>query len=82
MPYRLAISDEAREQLRALPGEVRANIGYRLQLLQGDFSRDIKKLAGMKSSYRLRVGTYRVLFRLAGDEIQVYSVKKRDEAYE
>jgi hypothetical protein len=32
--------------------------------------------------YRLRIGTFRVLFVLAEDMIQVYAVKDRKEAYE
>ena len=34
MVYQLFISEEAREQLRALADELRKNIGYRLHLLQ------------------------------------------------
>jgi mRNA-degrading endonuclease RelE of RelBE toxin-antitoxin system len=50
--------------------------------LEVDFAGDIKKLAGKENKYRLRVGNYRVLFRFAGNQIQVYSVKDRKEAYE
>jgi len=80
--YELFISEEARDQLRALPDEQRKNIGYRLQQLQEDFSGDIKKLEGLRNHYRLRVGSYRVLFRLIGNRIEVYAVKQRKEAYE
>jgi mRNA interferase RelE/StbE len=64
MRYELLISEEAREQLRKLPDEIRRNIGYRLQLLQDDLAGDVKKLEGQRSHYRLRVGTFRILFRL------------------
>ena len=50
--------------------------------LENNFSGDIKKLAGGENKYRLRVGNHRVLFRLAGNQIQVYAVKDRKEAYE
>jgi mRNA interferase RelE/StbE len=80
--YELFISEEARDQLRALPGEQRRNIGYRLQQLQEQFMGDIKKLEGQREHYRLRVGGYRILFRLIGNRIEVYAVKKRKEAYE
>ena len=78
----MVISEEAREQLRALPAELRRNIGRRLDLLQEDFSGDIKKLEGPRSHYRLRVGEHRVLFRLNGNAITVYAVKQRKNAYE
>lgn len=80
--YRLALSEEARDQLRELPKDRRRQIGERLTLLQNDLAGDVKKLNAAESKYRLRVGKYRVLFRLEGDLIAVYSVKDRKEAYE
>ena len=82
MRHQLFISEEAREQLRELPDEIRRNIGHRLQLLQEDLAGDVKKLEGLRSHYRLRVGTYRILFRLDAARIEVYAVKQRKDAYE
>ena len=82
MNFELLISDEAREQLRNLPDEVRRNLGYRLQSLQDDFSGDVKKLKGQTNLYRLRVVIHRLLFRLDGAKIGVYAVKQRKDAYE
>ena len=82
MRYRLEIKDEAREQLRALPKEHRRNIGYRLDQMQTDLAGDVKKLAARTQEYRLRVGSFRVLFMLEGDLIVVYSIKDRKQAYE
>jgi mRNA interferase RelE/StbE len=80
--YELLISEDAREQLRKLPDEVRRNIGYRLRLLQDDLAGDVKKLEGQRSHYRLRVGTFRILFRLNSAKIEVYAVKPRKDVYE
>ena len=82
MRYRLEIKDEARQQLRALPKEHRRNIGWRLDALQNDLAGDVKKLTGRTQEYRLRVGSFRVLFMLESDLISVYAVKDRKEAYE
>ena len=82
MPFELLISEEAREQLRALPKSIRKNVGRRLETLQKDFSGDVKKLTGREHKYRLRVGSYRILFRLEGQSIFVYAVKQRKDAYE
>jgi mRNA-degrading endonuclease RelE of RelBE toxin-antitoxin system len=79
--FELFLSDEALGQLRALPKGLRRRIGERLNVLESDFQGDIKKLAGTENKYRLRVGNHRVLFRLAGNQIQVYAVKDRKEAY-
>lgn len=80
--YSLLLSEEAREQLRALTPELRRNIGYRIHLLREDLFGDVKKLEASRNHYRLRVGTYRVLFRLDGNTIEVYAVKQRQNAYE
>ena len=80
--FQLLIADEALEQLRALPKDLRRRIGDRLSVLETSFTGDIKKQAGTENKYRLRVGNHRVLFRHAGNQIQVYAVKDRKEAYE
>ena len=80
--YRLEISEKAREQLRALPKEMRRNIGQRMETMRNDLRGDVLKLRDKGKRYRLRVGTYRVLFVLAGEAIQVYAVKDRKKAYD
>ena len=82
MKYHLVLDEAALSQLRALPKAVRANIGRRLDLLQDSLQGDVKKLTGEQYRYRLRVGAYRVLFRLDGPVVHVYAVKQRKEAYE
>lgn len=69
--FELYLSDEALAQLRALPKELRQRLGERLNDLEARFQGDIKKLAGAEKKYRLRVGNHRILFRLAGNRIQV-----------
>jgi mRNA-degrading endonuclease RelE of RelBE toxin-antitoxin system len=80
--YRIEISQKAREQLRTLPRETRRNIGRRLESMRDDLRGDVLKLRDKGNRYRLRIGTFRVLFVLAGDVIQVYAVKDRKEAYD
>ena len=80
--YRLEISEKAREQLRALPKEMRRNIGQRMETMRNDLRGDVLKLRDKGNRYRLRVGTYRVLFVLAGEAIQGYAVEDRKKAYD
>jgi len=82
MRYQLEIKDGARFQLRALTKEHRRNIGRRREAMRTDLAGDVKKLTARTQEYRLRVGSFRVLFRLEGDLISVYAVKDRKEAYE
>lgn len=80
--FQLFISGEALAQLRALPKELRRRIGEKLMMLESGFQGDVKKLSGTTDKYWLRVGQFRVLFRLVGRRIEVYAVKDRKEAYE
>ena len=82
MAYEMEIKDEARAALRVFPDDIRRQIGFRLHLLQQDFSGDLKKLKGSKNEYRLRVGNYRVLFELEGKRIVVYTVGPRKDIYQ
>jgi mRNA interferase RelE/StbE len=82
MRYSLNISERALMQLRALPKDVRRNIGMRLELLCENLQGDVLKLKPATNRYRLRVGSFRILFTLEGNQIQVYAVKDRKEAYE
>jgi mRNA-degrading endonuclease RelE of RelBE toxin-antitoxin system len=82
MRYDPLISEEARNQLRALPKHLRKNVGHRLEALRDGLSGDIKKLTAREHKYRLRVGTHRVLFQLEGSSVFVYAVKHRKDAYE
>ena len=82
MRYHLQITEKAREQLRSLPRDLRRAIGYRMEMMCDDLHGDVTKLRDKTNRYRLRVGTFRVLFLLAGDAIQVYAVKDRKEAYD
>jgi len=82
MAYELEIKEEGLTALRALPEDIRRQIGYRLHLLQQDFSGDVKKLRGSKNEYRLRVGTYRVLFELEGKRMVVYCIGQRKDIYQ
>lgn len=80
--YDLWISEEAREQIRGLPEEMRRNVGQRLRALQDGLSGDVKKLSGSHEGYRLRVGSLRVLFKLRGARIEVHAVRQRKDAYD
>ena len=44
MRHRIEISEKAREQLRALPKEIRRNIGQRMEAMRDDRRGDVLKL--------------------------------------
>jgi mRNA interferase RelE/StbE len=79
--YMLEIREMPLSVLNGLPKNLRQKIGYQLDLLQRDFSGDIKKLEGYKDEYRLRVGSYRVLFRLIENHLLVINIGDRKDIY-
>jgi mRNA interferase RelE/StbE len=81
MHYRLGISDSAKRALRLISKQDRQEIGYKIYLMQEDLSGDVKKLRGSQNEYRLRVGNYRVKFRLENDLIAVYKIGDRKDIY-
>ncbi len=82
MRFSVLFSEEARTKLRTMPEDQRRAIGYRIHLLQTDLAGDVKKLTTQEKKYRLRVGNYRVLFRLEGNSRMIYDIKDRKDAYE
>ena len=49
--------------------------------MQDDLTGNIKKLTNFTPEYRLRVGQYRVLFRIDNKTLRIYRVKHRKDAY-
>ena len=76
------ISEEAREQLRALPDELRKNIGYRLHLLQQEFSGEIKSSKALVATTGFVSGGTESSFAWTPSLIEVYAVKQRKDAYD
>jgi len=64
-----------------MPAAVRREIGHKLFLLEDDLGGNVKKLKGSTNQYRLRAGSYRVLFELEGRTVMVYSAGNRKDIY-
>jgi mRNA interferase RelE/StbE len=79
------IERKAQKQLLKLPKESQARISNAIDILQGEgfsSSLDIKRLKGLGSKYRIRVGDYRILFELSKNHvIIVYAILPRETAY-
>jgi mRNA-degrading endonuclease RelE of RelBE toxin-antitoxin system len=66
------------KQITKLPQKIKENIKQRVKLLPNG---DIKKLQNHKYEYRMRVGQYRVLFDMTPDNIEIWEIKSRGDAY-
>ena len=85
MPYTLLIKKQAKKALQSVPQPDRTRITEKIVLLGNDPdnpSLDIKKLRG-EPSFRLRVGSWRIIFD-KDDEVKIISIEKikpRGDAY-
>jgi mRNA interferase RelE/StbE len=79
------IDGKARKQLDKLPKNIQNKVSSAIDILQEEgLSKklDIKKLKGLSNSFRVRVGTYRILFELSYENvIEVYAILPRKTAY-
>lgn len=67
--------------MKALSGKDRSLVVERLRMLEDDLGGDVKRLTNHFPEYRMRAGTWRALFEVAGDCVIVYRILHRREAY-
>lgn len=84
MSYEVQILPKAARQIKALSVEVRQDISLTIQSLANEPRPiGVTKLSGEKDIYRVRVGNYRVLYRIVDKVlvVVVVSVGHRREVY-
>lgn len=81
MNYQISFEKRALLELRKLDSFLVKRIIKKIKELKEDpFSKDIKRLKN-QSSYRLRIGDYRVIFQLLEKEIKILKVGHRKNVY-
>ena len=76
MAYAVVIQDSASKALRKLDKPVRERIAAAIDALADDpRPAGIKAIVGERSSFRMRVGDYRVLYEVEDDQLVVLVVK-------
>lgn len=81
MQYRLRFEKRAMKDLQKMQNVDRKRVVTAIETMTTDLSGDIRKLTVHYPKYRLRVGNFRVLFDIKGDEIAIHRIKDRREAY-
>jgi mRNA interferase RelE/StbE len=77
----IELSNEAVKQYRRLNEPDLSRITGAIDKLEQEPPEgDIKKLQG-KDGYRVRVGSYRIIFDFAPDSIHIYRIVSRGQAY-
>ncbi|HIJ06746.1 type II toxin-antitoxin system RelE/ParE family toxin [Methanocalculus sp.] len=84
MKYRVFLENRANRDLELIDEPDHLQIYNKLQQLKEGFSPDldIRKLKGIKNTYRLRVGNWRIIFELCPDyQIVIIGIRPRKNAY-
>lgn len=82
MMYTIGLKPRATKDLRRIHKQEASRIADAMERLTDNLSGDVKKLTNFTPEYRLRVGSYRVLFEIENEnEIVVYRIVHRREAY-
>jgi mRNA-degrading endonuclease RelE of RelBE toxin-antitoxin system len=82
MGKRIAFSDQAKADLRAIDQQTALQILKTLARFVQSEEGNVKRLQGVEPTlYRLRTQDHRVIFRDLGDSIEITRVRNRREAY-
>jgi mRNA interferase RelE/StbE len=80
MIYQIEFKPKAIKDLKAIDRNEARSIIDKVNGLKNDLAGDVKRLTRFAPEYRLRAGSYRVLFELEGAKV-VYRVRHRKDAY-
>jgi mRNA interferase RelE/StbE len=86
MKYRVVFAPEARDDYRALPARVRAEVrdgisGHLVHLPAQESKSRMKRLRGTrKPQFRLRFGDLRVFYDVVGGEVEVLAIVSKAQA--
>ena len=82
MSFGIFLSTEAAKFLKNLDKEDKYRIVEKLKLLEnGPFSLPYKKIKGRENTYRIRIGDFRVIYSIRGNEIRVLKIGPRKGIY-
>ncbi len=84
MQYKLKWKRAATKEFKKLPKENQNKIINAVEsLAQNPFSGNFRKMVNSKNSYRIRVGSYRVIYKIFKRQliIEIIRVRHRKDAY-
>ncbi len=79
---KLTITAHAKKQIKKLPKSVQIIITSKIWKLTSMSFEGLEKLSGYKGYYKVRVGTFRIVFIKYLDEIEIVLVAHRKEVYD
>ena len=82
MVYAVVFKPRPLKELKALTRDDCERIVDKIEGLRNNLAGDVKKLTNFMPEYRLRVGNYRDLFEVGGNEVVIYRVRHRKNVYQ
>lgn len=79
----LIFEENVEKDLSFLNNKQKDFIRQKIQILKTNpfpVGKNPKRLQGI-NAYRMRAGYYRVMYRIAGNEVRIFSIKHRKDAY-
>jgi mRNA interferase RelE/StbE len=81
MTYQIEFKPRALKDLKAIDRSEARRIIEKILALENDLAGDVKRLTEFTPEYRLRAGSYRVLFEVEDAKVVIYRVRHRRDAY-
>lgn len=81
MKYKIDFKPRATKDLRSVNRSDAQRILEKIRAMENDLAGNAKHLTDFEPQYRLRVGNYRVLFSIENENLIIYRIKHRREAY-
>ncbi len=84
MTYEIVVPNAVQKQFRRLPNSVKERLSRALlDLEENPFPTGVSKLSGGENEYRVRVGDYRIAYRIIAEEVVILllSVGHRKDIY-
>jgi mRNA interferase RelE/StbE len=83
MTFEIFLSRQARKFLDRLDAATRNRIVEKLRLLSDNpFALPYKKIKDRENTYRVRIGDFRIIYTVRGNEIRVLRIDKRERVYD
>ncbi len=80
--FQIEYGVSALEDLDGLPPRARAQVLRKIERLQFGLHGNLKRLRAGETTYRLRMGDYRILFDVEDDVIVIRKIGNRKDVYD
>ena len=81
MKYDLEFKPKSLKDCKSIPRQDLDKIFEKIEAMTNDLAGDVKQLTNHSPEYRLRVGSYRILFEIEDNKISVYRIRHRRDIY-